>query len=288
MTTTTRTAPNHDTLTCYTHYNCRRPACVDRYNTRNRERDQQKAAGTYDRFVDAAPVRAHVETLIASGGTAFGIATRAGVGDNVVRDLLPTTRQGRRTPAKYRMCSHNARKILAVTVEDVIPPTVGATGTVRRIQALVADGWPMVRLAERLGLSTNYVWQLLKRARIEADLQVLASTARRVAEAYEELKHQQPTKNGVPRWVASQARKLAAERRWARTSYWAEYADCIDDPDFTPYYKVTSGEILAAEARWFLDTAGLSQEETAARLGITKDHLQQTLKRHPASYGEAA
>ncbi|MFF6847070.1 hypothetical protein [Streptomyces antimycoticus] len=280
--------PNHDTLTCYTNYKCRRTECVERYNARERERNQQKAAGTYTRLVDAAPVRAHVKTLIAAGATPFGIATRAQVSDNAVRLLLPATPGSRRTPIRHRVCADNARKILAVTVEDVAPPHVDATGTVRRIQALIADGWPMTHLAGPLDLWPNYVWQLLKRARTEPNLQVRSSTARKVAEAYEDLRRKQPTRNSVTPRSAAQARKMAAERRWARTSYWAEYADVLDDPDFTPEYKATRGELLAAEARWFMVTAGLSQEETAVRLGVTKDHLQQTLKRHPASYQEAA
>ncbi|MGW7597291.1 hypothetical protein [Streptomyces antimycoticus] len=280
--------PNHDTLTCYTNYRCRRPDCVERYRARERERNQQKAAGTYTRFIDAAPVRAHVKTLIAAGATPFGIATRAEVSDNAVRLLLPPAPGSRRTPIRHRVCADNARKILAVTVEDVTRPYVDATGTVRRIQALIADGWPMTHLAEPLGLYTKYVWQLLKRADTDSNVQVLATTARRVTEAHEKLRHQRPTQKGVPRRAVAQARRLAAQRRWAPTSYWAEYADVIDDPDFAPEYKATRGELLATEARWFMDTAGLTHDETADRLGVTRDHLQQTLKRHPASYGEAA
>jgi DNA-binding CsgD family transcriptional regulator len=280
----THEAPHHDKTTCYVNYRCRRPECVERYNRNVRERMAKKSAGSYDRLVDAGPVRAHVKVLIAAGATPRGIAVQAGLNEKVVRLLLPL-QYGQRQPAKHRVLSDSARKILAVTVDDVTPPRVNAVGTIRRIQALVADGWPMVRLAEQLDMSPNYVWQVIKRAETDEQSRVQGSSARRVAARYELLSRRSPTRHGVPKWMAARTRKLGADRRWPNSRYWADRMDVIDDPHFEPLYGVTRGELLAADARELFEHR-VTVEVAAARLGVTRNHLQQELLRHPAPASE--
>lgn len=281
MTTAVRQPPNHDTLTCYIRYQCRRPKCVDRYNRNNQQRLRQHAQGTYDRLVDAAPVREHVKALVAAGGSARGISAVAGVNEKVVRDLLPPTKGGRRRPAKHRVLGDNARKVLAVRVEDVVPPSVNATGTVRRIQALIAVGWPMTRLAEPLGMSDNHVWDLLRRYGTNPELQVLGSTAHRVAAAYNTIRSQDPTRSGVALGRAAQAKRRAAARRWPTPKYWDQYPDAIDDPTFTPEYKKLRAQIIAEEAAWLMTIGNLDRDQAAARLGIARFTIDRALREHP-------
>jgi hypothetical protein len=288
VTTVVREAPHHRTITCYTSYACRLPECVERYNTRNRARLQANRTGGPQRLTDARPVRAHVNMLMEAGATGHGIAAQAGVTEKVVRQLLPRTQDGRRQPLKRSVLTSNAEKILAVTPEDVAPPSVDATGTVRRIQALVASGWPMIHLAQPLGLSSNYVWELLKRARTEHNLQVTSSTARRVAERYEILRRTRPSRHGIPKRSSTIARRHATDRNWAKPAYWDEYADAIDDPHFEPMHRLTRRMIVAQDASFVMRTAGISKTEAAQRLGVSKAYIEHAFRDHPEYAVEVA
>lgn len=281
MTTAVREAPHHNKTTCYTTYRCRLPECVERYNRGVRERTAKQSAGHYEHLVDARPVRAHVRTLTAAGATPRGIAVQAGISEKVVRQLLPPTGGGRRGPVKYRVLGDNARKILAVTVDDVTAPRINPAGTVRRIQALVADGWPMNHLAVQLDMSPNYAWQLLKRTSADQQLLVQASTARRVAAKYEQLRQQKPTRHGVSKQSVARARKHGADRRWPRSRYWTDRMDVIDDPDFEPLYGVTRRELVAQDANWLMRTSGIDKAAVAERLGVDKSYVDHAFRDHP-------
>lgn len=279
---TTRTeAPHHNKLTCYTDYNCRLPECVERYRAWDRNRCRAHTDGTWQSLIDAEPVRQHLLKLYAANITIHRVATATGLTYLAVRSFTHHE-YGNRRPRRRRCTPATAAKILAVTPSNITSGRIDATGTLRRIRALVAIGWPLERIGPHASLSAENMSALAHRK------YVLASTARNVAAAYELLRDQKPAKHGVDKRNITRARKRAAANRWAPPSYWDQYPDCIDDPHFTPEYKVTRGEILATEARWLIDTAGLNHDATADRLGISKEHLYQTLKRHPQSYGEAA
>lgn len=275
MTTTVREAPHHRTLTCYTDYGCRRPECVERRrewqrNLRRRQREGQPA------LLDAQPVRTHLLALQTAGISVNAVARAAGLDEWTLRNFLPSP-SGKR-PRKHRVTPDTARKILAVTAEQAIHGYVDGTGTRRRIQALVAAGWPMRRLAEHLDINPTYVGDLVRRT--ESDRPVRSATAAKVAEAYEQLRHKRPARHGIKAHQIRRMRKLAAERKWPTPKYWAERMDVIDDPHFEPMYGQTRGELLAADGRELL-SYGVPVEQAAERLGVTKAHLYQELLRHP-------
>lgn len=277
--------PHHNKLTCYTNYRCRRPECVERYRAWNRRRDAAKRAGQWQPLVDADRVRQHLQMLNEHGITAHRVAEIVGVGHCSLHPLFQP-QHGRRRPVRYAVRAETAAKILALTPEAVTSAHVHPIGTARRLQALVAIGWPMRYLGQHLDLGETYVHQLIKRS--SKDHRVLATTALKVADGYERLKNERPARHGTAPRIIKMARNMAASRGWPPPKYWATRMDVIDDPDFTPEYKVTRGEILASEARWLVDTAGLNHDDVADRLGVSKEHLYQTLKRHPQSYAEAA
>lgn len=279
MTTTTKEPPHHNKLTCYTNYGCRRPECVDRYNQHNRNRLHSQAAGTWDGLVDAQPVREHVNLLLAAGATPHGVAIQANVSDKAVRDLLPAPPSARRYPAKYRMAKSTADKILSVQAADISAPLIDATGTIRRIQALVADGWPLNRLAAPVGLYPKYIYELLRRTQAGESSHVARTTARRTADLFEELRTQKPARHGVNRRTVARTRRYAADRNWAPTTYWNQYLDAIDDPDFVPEYGKLRAETIAEDADFLMTASGLDAEQAAARLGITRAYLHQALAR---------
>jgi hypothetical protein len=276
VTTAVREAPHHNNLTCYTDFACRRPECVERYNAWDLDRRTRQAEGTWDNLVDAAPVRAHILTLQTAGVLPSRIAKATGIPLQSIRDFIGCGR-GRR----YRTAPDTAAKILAVTAENTAPLYVDPTGTHRRIQALVAAGWPLISIDRRLGFKRERLRKIL------AEKTILGSTEQLIATTYEQLSHRKPERNGVPKRYARQARKRAASNRWPTPKYWDQYPDAIDDPHFEPMYGRTRGELLAADARELFGY-GINVEQAAKRLGVTRNHLQQELIRHPQSETELA
>lgn len=277
MSTAVREAPHHRNLTCYTDYKCRRSECVRRYLDWDRDRIARHADGSWDNLVDAVPVRQHLLALEAAGVLPNRISKATGIPLQTLRDFTSPRTRGRR----YRTSPETAAKILAVTAEDTTPLYVDPTGTHRRIQALVAAGWPMISIDRRLGYKRERMRKIL------AEKVVLGSTEKLIAAVYDELARRKPERHGVPKQYARQARQRGAANRWPTPRYWADRMDDIDDPHFEPLYRVTRGELLAADARE-LFRYGVDAEQAAHRLGVTKQHLYQELLRHPAPAAETA
>lgn len=273
-----REAPNHDSLTCYTDYQCRRPECVERkrqwqVNYRAKQRQGQSV------LIDARPVREHIETLQAAGLSPHRIALAAGLGDWTVRSFLPNACR----PRKHQTSPDIAAKILAVTA-DTTPGYTDSTGTRRRIQALTANGWPARALGAPLGLHPTYVRVLLG----GTGGSVYTATAEKTSRAYEKIKRRRPERHGVAETAAAAARALGVENRWPTPRYWDRHPGGIDDPHFTPEYGKTRLEILAEDARWLMVASRLDRDLAAERLGVDRSYLDRALAAHPQVGLEAA
>lgn len=283
-----REAPHHNNLTCYTNYHCRLPECAERYRANERNRRRAKKQGLYQRYTDAAPVRTHVQQLIAAGASPRGVAIRATVSDKVVRDLLPARPDGTRAPLKRRLLVDNANRLLALTADDVIPHYVPVLGTKRRLQAMVADGWPMTHVAQETELYPSYVSQLLWRASTCDDLKVLGTTALAVARGYDRLRGKKPSRHGVSRKAVSVARDMGKDRAWPTTAYWDGFPGAIDDPHFESMYGVTRRLIVAQDANWVIRTSGLDRYAAADRLGVSRAYIDHAFRDHPEYAVEVA
>ncbi|MGW5636671.1 hypothetical protein [Streptomyces sp. NPDC003832] len=262
MTTAVRQPPHHETITCYTNYACRLPECVDRYRQWNRNRISAKRAGQWQPHVDAEPVRHHLRALEQHGISIRQAATLAGIGASSLHPLF--TR-----PIRHTVRPEIANAVLAIDPTQVTPTRIDATGTARRIQALVADGWPMAHLADHLGVYRSYVHALIRRH--ENGQLILASTAASVADGYEQLAGKRPARHGISPRLIKQARNMAADRRWPPTAYWVDRLDVIDDAHFAPEYGIRKRELIAREARWLmrhghLDRAFRDHPETETEL----------------------
>lgn len=280
MTTTVRVPPNHDTTTCYTDYRCRLPECVERYNTRNRERLHARRTGTYTALVDAEPVRRHILRLQRTGMGADSIAAAAGIPKQSILEFLrplPTQGRGRR----QRTSPTTAAKILAVTFEDRTLGRIDATSTQRRIQALVACGWPVSHIARHAGLANENATDILRRRF------VYVSTEKAIATTYETLRRLRPGRHGVTKAHVQAAKNRARAMCWAPPSYWDDPDHPIDDPDFQSDYGITRAEIIADEARWLIG-GGLTVDQAAKQLGVSLFYVERSLREHPDTDGQAA
>lgn len=281
-------------------------------------------------LVDAEPVRRHVQNLRSAGVSIARIAEHAGVGFAIVSHLIYN--RGPHRPASVKLRLVNARRILAVRAEDVATNYVDPTGTRRRLQALMANGWPQLRLGPHIGLHPVYVNAVLKQASI------YGTTAANVAAAYDRLWNQDPRQHGVNPGTYKKVRGVAHANGWAPPGAWDD--DTIDDSnaiaEWTGHCGTDHGWWLhglndipvcppceTAHEQWKADRAHLSRkerwaelgraraaasnrgatiaadgrellsygvpvEQAAERLGVTRQHLQQELLRHPQTETELA
>lgn len=248
---------------------CRCGDCRAANAARNRHVYRMQAYGQWQPFVDAAPARAHVEALVRQGLKPSRVAKLAGVAQPTVDRLLYGF-PSRGVPPSPKIRTGTAEALLAVQMRlDDLPARarIDPAGTRRRIQALVAVGWSLARLAERAGISRTNFTLLLR-----AD-GVSAGTARTVRALYDDLWDQAPpTTTREDRISVTRSLSWAAERGWPRPQEWDD--DEIDDPAATPHI-VGEGSRMAAhvENADELERQGYTIQQIAERLGVTKDAI---------------
>ncbi|MFJ6566559.1 hypothetical protein ACIQNU_04010 [Streptomyces sp. NPDC091292] len=279
MTTAVREAPHHRTLTCYVNYGCRLPECAERYREWNRNRTRAKRAGQWQPHVDAEPVRQHLRTLKEHGISIRQAATLAGVRGCSLHPLF-------HRPVRHTVRPEIAAAVLAIDPANTAPTYIDPTGTGRRIEALVADGWPMAHLADHIGVYHTYVHALTQRS--HNGQKVRATTAAKVSDAFDRLATTKPARHGVNPKHFKQSRNMAASRQWPPTAYWADRMDVIDDPHFRPEYKKLRAEIIAEEAHWLITAGRLNREQAADRLGVSLFSIDRALREHPQDQMEVA
>lgn len=170
-------------------------------------------------YVDPAPVREHIETLRALGLGTREIARRAHVGRYTVERIIGVA-TGEHGPST-RIRPETATAILAVRADRLADRAlIDATGSMRRLRALVALGWPQQQLADRIG------WHIAALSYITRGRQrfVHQATADLIAALYDEL-------SGQP-GPSERVRALAAKRGWAPPLAWDD--DEIDAPTARP------------------------------------------------------
>ncbi|WP_319456919.1 MULTISPECIES: hypothetical protein [unclassified Mycobacterium] len=231
-----------------------------------------------DTQVPAAPVRAHVETLIAAGLTPALVAQLAGVETRRITVLLGqfTERGTKRLDSdrhKHHMYRRIAEPILAVPVPESM--FTRATGPVRRLRALVRIGYPFAVLAGVLGYDDT----LLRELALGEPEVIDAELADLVADLFE-------------RWHVTpgpceETREFGRRHRFAAPLAWAvdddDEAGSIDDPTAIPVGlppTATRG-VPADFAEIVADHRDLGRydEEIAAALGVSTNTLAKRLHR---------
>lgn len=290
MTATDRTsgrARPHGTAARYCHgpdindqpgKGCRCRPCRDAQTERLRAYRRRKALERWGAaepvMVDADPVRAHVRALMEAGIGWEHVAQLAGVTASSVSRLLYGNASSAEPPSR-RMYRATANKLLAVSYDTPLADgsRLDATGTRRRLQALVAVGYPGSELMRRIGkLPINWSY-LLKRER------VTAATARAVAALYDELWDQPPPEaTDRQRAIATAARNRARARGWPPPMAWNDGS--IDHPAAQPELGETIPRRLAlCEDSEELLRQGFTLEQAAERLGVSKLALAKVRER---------
>lgn len=218
----------HGTRVAYVRDRCRCTDCTAANTAAGRAVHRAQTFGRWLPFVDAAPVREHIRALRTAGIGVEQIAMLAGISTSHVRELADPGRES--NPGIRRVRPETAQQVLRIRIDQANRASrslVGATGTRRRLQALITVGWPHDELAARLGRSSAG----LRRSMLSDA--VTARTARDVSDLYEQLWNLGPPQSTDDQRVAAEAaRAFAAERGWLPPLAW----DDIDtDPDPGPH-----------------------------------------------------
>jgi hypothetical protein len=205
-------------------------------------------------------------------------------------------------PGTQRVRPSTATRLLSIGIADgsrAPHSRVDATGTRRRLQALIAIGWPTEVLAAQLGRHRNSL------CRSMAGQSVTAHTAHEVATLYERLWNSPPPRMTGEQCAASDAaRAHAAAQGWLPPLAWddidtdptppaltASLSQCNDLDEIAVERalagdRITYDDLTPVEQQEVvrrLTAKGTSIRDIAAQLGTTK----RTVSRRRASFGAA-
>lgn len=238
----------------------------------------------YSDQVDAEPARRHVQELLDGGMTISQIQFASGVDRTAIRVMLgdfPGRGRSRMVRAGTAERLLRTRLNRGASIDGLVP----SIGTLRRLHALAAIGWPLRDLATQLG-KTHHLIQIGRRELMRA------SEAQSVMALYDVL-------CDTP-GPSARVREYARSRGWLAPAWWDD--DTIDDPLAEPEgireyrrvqvqrtvdgvrARVDEDELvddvtLPRAVRVELMTErGLSTEEIAERIGtlrryVTRDRL---------------
>jgi lambda repressor-like predicted transcriptional regulator len=229
-----RARHEHGTHACYALDRCRCPSCAAANRSYEARRTRDRAYGHTD-LVGATIVRQHIAALAATGIGLKTLAARSGVSHGALWKIVYGVPSTGRPPSR-RVHRATANKILAVPAEPLRVAAdharIRATGTARRLRALIANGWSVAKLAQLAGVNRQALDPLLDDAGDFWRL-VHARHARAVAALYDRLWN---TPSPADQWrdkiAASRARRRAHTAGWPPPAAWDE--EDIDDPNAWP------------------------------------------------------
>ncbi|MFL6163585.1 MAG: hypothetical protein ACJ74U_15355 [Jatrophihabitantaceae bacterium] len=275
----------HGDYSCYVADECRCWPCTLANAAYESRRTRLKAYGRWQPFVPAAPAAAHVRELMAAGLGLRRISELSGVAHGALWRLIYGKRgpDGLQRPST-RLRPQTAQRLLTLQPEQATPAggtLVDATGTRRRLQALVAIGWPLPILAVQLDMTASNSAALLQRAR------VTRSTADKAAALYDRLWDSSPLQASPEDTAAVAAAQAHAQKHgWAPPMAWDD--ETIDDPTAEPDLgeRVRRSKLPPAEELRFLLDAGESEDMIASRFGVKLSAVRRALQRDRAEQAE--
>lgn len=230
-----RAKHQHGTRAAYVRDQCRCRGCTIANTAASNQMHRERAFGRWAPYVDATPARQHIQVLRDVGIGVDQIAKLAGLSSSHLRGMIYPSSRGK--PPFQKVRRETAERILAVPAEDTSRAAnshVDATGTRRRLQALVTVGWAQAWLARELHRSPAN----LRRSMTSES--VTARTAQLVTDMYERLWDAPPPRQSIAQRNASDAaRAHATQHRWLPPLAWD---DIDEDPDPAPDQPDISGD----------------------------------------------
>lgn len=190
----------------------------------------------WNHFVDPTPTRLHLARLRAAGMSWAHIAELSGIHRDTLRNIDDTRRVETLTE----------ESVLAV--QPAAPEGRGANragpGSARRLQALIAIGWPLRWIGRHLGIDSRNLWRVVYQRAA-----VTGSTAAKIARTYDALWDKKPP-TGTTRERIAVAKALGMARRngWVPPIAWDE-STTRKEPEW-PAQSPT-----ARRRPWLADTA---------------------------------
>ncbi|NUP52302.1 MAG: hypothetical protein HOW97_34015 [Catenulispora sp.] len=178
----------------------------------NKHRTYLKTTGR-PLLVPAQPVIDHLNALFAAGPGWKQIAQATGTSSATIHNILHGQQYVRRSIADRILAVHGIDDYAARRL-------INATGSIRRVRALMAIGHACKTIQKAAGLDHSVIWELVN-ARTD---QIHASTAHKIRAAYKQLAYVQ---GGSVR-----SRRRAEREGWASPLRWDD--DLIDDPTAEP------------------------------------------------------
>lgn len=224
------------------------------------------------RRTNATQVRVHIERLIARSWTQAQIAAAAGISQPAVSIILSQQYTG--------VHRNTAAAILDIRL-DKTPPIprglVDATGTRRRLQALMVLGYTLPDIAHRVRVAESSLHQTID-GRWE---KVRTLTATKVTRVYRQLS----TIPAPPTRTAEHARNQGMAWGWHGPMAWADIDDpaCEPDPEETPAPSHVHADDVAE-----LAARGLDDAQIGRRLGVSPRTVLRARAAHDIPTGVAA
>ncbi len=255
--THSQTRHQHGTRAAYVKDRCRCPECTAANTVASRTANRERIYGRWHPYVDAGPVREHIAVLRAAGIGAERIAELAGLSVSHIRQLAEHGHG--HSPPTHRVRPSTAMRVMSIGIDDAsrAPHSrVDATGTRRRLQALITIGWSAELLAHLLGRRPNSLHRSM------TGTSVTARTANEVATLYQRLWNSSPPlTTDEQQSAADAARAHAAEHGWLPPLAW-------DDIDLDP-----KPPALSATPRRLHDMDEIAVERAVAGDNISYDDL---------------
>ncbi len=243
-----------------------------------RWRRRQIAYGRWQPRVSVDAAREHVDALIRAGLRPAQVAELAGISKGTVLNIMQPT-----TGRIHADIEHRVRAVAVpdrpgdVTADNALVPIVGAR---RRIQALVAYGYPQAHLARELDMSPQHTTMaaLAGRPNRTAGATGQSITAKRDREIKAVFDRLQ-----LEPGPSDKAREYGRERGWPLPFEWDE--DAIDNPDAQPARARWTPASRIAERReqvQELTSLGMPAWQIATRLNITERTVVRDRRHAPA------